>query len=104
LLHALFAFFYYKNLPLNHGYYWSNAEHPEWAKMDQCGKDLAQTIAELVAPHNNFFVIDLAKKANGEWIMVELNAGEMSGLSMCTPEILYLLLKESIRLENIFGV
>ena len=35
------------------------------------------------------FVVDVAKTASGEWIVVELNDGQQSGLSCCNPIELY---------------
>lgn len=29
---------------------------------------------------SNFFTVDIAKKANGEWIIMELEDGQVSGL------------------------
>lgn len=44
----------------------------------------------------NFYVIDVAKTQSGDWIVVELNDGSMSGLSCNKPEVLYKNLYNSI--------
>ena len=84
-----FRFFFYKNVELCHGYYWANAEYPEKGKLDDKAFELVDKVSNIVAEFNNFFVIDIAQKANGEWIVVELNSGEMSGLSLCSASNLY---------------
>jgi len=91
-----FRFFFYKNIELCHGYYWSNAEYPEKGKLDDRALKMVKDVANIVCDYNNFFVIDIAQKVNGEWIVVELNAGEMSGLSLCNPIELYGNLKKNI--------
>lgn len=80
-------FFYKENL-ICHGFYWS--EHPEVAKeLDSEGLAFAQMIANKISQKTNFFVLDIAKTAEGEWIVVEVNDGQMSGLSDNDPEVLY---------------
>lgn len=71
-------FFYYKNTRLTHFYYWKIAEHE--GTIDQTGLDFADMIASKVSPNTNFFVIDIAEKASGGWILIELNCGTSSGL------------------------
>ncbi len=88
-----FRFFFYKNTELCHGYYWSNAEKTDAICEPEAIK-LANEIANIVCDYNNFFVIDVGKTKDGRWIMIELNSGEMSGLSLCDPNILYSNLKE----------
>ena len=38
---------------------------------------------------SNFYVIDVAQKQDGNWTVIELNDGSMSGLSCNDPELLY---------------
>lgn len=42
-----------------------------------------------VSPHINFFVMDVARTEDGKWLLIELNDGQMSGLSENNPEVLY---------------
>lgn len=93
-----YRFFFYKKTELCHGYYWSNAEDITH-KCTQAGIDLAHKIAEIISDHCNFFVVDVAQKENGEWIVVELNHGTMSELSMCDPDELYGNLAKAIKDE-----
>jgi hypothetical protein len=81
--------FFYKNRLLSHGYYWSQADKPELGNLSKEGLALAQNVADIISLRNNFFVIDVAEKENGEWIVVECNAGEMSGTSLCDLDELY---------------
>ncbi len=84
-----FRFFFYKTNLLSFGYYWANADHPEYGTIDEDGLAFAHKVAEIASKYNNFFVVDIAEKESGGWILVELNAGEMSGISMNNPEELY---------------
>jgi hypothetical protein len=37
----------------------------------------------------NFFVMDVALTESGRWIVIELNDGQMAGLSENDPDVLY---------------
>jgi len=71
-------FFYYKKTRLTYFYYWKIAEHG--GTINQEGLDFADMIADKIAENTNFFVIDIAEKADGGWIMIEANCGTSSGL------------------------
>lgn len=47
-----------------------------------------------------FYVVDVAKTQSGEWILIELNDGTMSGLSCIDPHLFYSTLKESLGNKN----
>ncbi len=85
--------FFYKKELLCFGYYWTIAtdEAIERANSQNLSGMLskASEAAKLLSEHTNFFVVDMAKTADGEWIVIEVNDGQMSGLSMCSPELLY---------------
>ena len=49
-----------------------------------------------MSEYANFFVLDLAEKKSGGWVLVEINDGEMSGLSENDPDMLYSNLRKSI--------
>jgi hypothetical protein len=83
-----YRFFTHHGEILSHGYYWSCAEDIN-KTISQEGIDLVKKVAKIIKYANNFTVIDVAQKATGEWIIVELNAGEMSGLSLNDPDELY---------------
>jgi hypothetical protein len=91
--------FFYKNQLLSSFYYWSTSEYiPQ--QLEASGFEFAQNIANIVSSKTNFFVIDIAKTKQGQWIVVELNDGQMSGLNNSNPEILYQNLKRAIDNES----
>ena len=76
---------------LGHGFYWK-ASHPEaepLALFPPEALELATEAARLVAPHVRFFVLDVAERADGGWIVVEVNDGGMSGLCGVPAATLY---------------
>ena len=48
----------------------------------------------------NFFVIDIAQKEDGDWIIIEVNDGQQSGLSENSADILYQNLYNSIQNDS----
>jgi hypothetical protein len=52
------------------------------------GPVLDEVIAR-IGDKARFYVVDVAEKAEGGWMVVELNDGQMSGLSCCDPVTLY---------------
>lgn len=50
---------------------------------------LALKVADIVQGNAVFYVVDVARTDAGEWILIELNDGQMSGLSMNNPRTLY---------------
>jgi hypothetical protein len=83
-------FFFYKGNLLSYGFYWTGAANkPKKENIDPKAIDLAKKVSDIVKDNVNFYVIDVAQKENGEWIVVELNDGMMSGLSDNDPEELY---------------
>jgi hypothetical protein len=82
-------FFYLGTRLLSYGYYWSIADDLVSPKITQEGIDLANAVAKIAAKNVNFFVVDVAETAAGNWIMIELNDGSMSGLSENNPDTFY---------------
>lgn len=91
-----FRFFYLGTKCLAYGYYWSIADDPAKGQMTEEGLAFADKIASIASQHVNFFVVDVAEKADGGWILIEINDAQMSGISMIDPHKLYLNLKESL--------
>lgn len=85
-------FFLYGEL-VDYGFYWSQYEFAEEIKIEENGIKFARKMANICKYHCDFFVIDIAKTDKGEWIVVELNDGNMSGLSMIDPNNFYKNLK-----------
>lgn len=87
-----FRIFMYKDKVLAKGFYW--ATHPEVIEKWQPNTngipdDLVRSIAKIVSPQINFWVMDVAQREDGTWRLVELNDGQMSGLSFINPDKLY---------------
>ena len=82
-------FFYYKNQLIDYGYYWVIADKPELATISESAKSMVQDVADIISNRNNFFSIDVAELETGEWKIVEVNSGEMSGLQSINPETFY---------------
>jgi hypothetical protein len=90
-------FFFLNDKRLAYGYYWKGLSE-DWVQgeMTNEGLDFAQQCANIAKDHINFFVVDIAEKEDGEWVMIELNDGCMSGLSSIDSSILYSNLKKSL--------
>lgn len=86
--------FLYKGQVLSKGYYWSshiedlkaNGVHPN---PNSIPLELINQVAEIIKYKAPFVAADFAQTPNGEWILIELNDGQMSGLSENSPEVLY---------------
>ena len=87
--------FFYKETMLATGFYWAQTEITREIEIE--GLLLAQEIAKIVSRNVDFFVLDIAKTAEGKWILIEINDAQMSGLSDCNPELLYSNLSQAIR-------
>lgn len=90
-----FRFFCYGEEILCGGFYWSNYvdELKETPKTSSVPVDFLKKIMKIVSQNTNFYVVDVAQCENGEFQVVELNDGQMSGLSECDPSELYKNLK-----------
>ena len=93
-----YRLFYLGSKRLCCAYYWGIAEEDviNNAKITQEGLDFADKIAKIASKYVNFFVVDVAEKEDGGWILVELNDGQQSGLSCNDPDVFYDNLAEGI--------
>lgn len=92
-----YRLFYYKDQYIAGGFYWSFYDGDD--KPSSVPDDVisfANKIAKIAENYTNFFVLDIAETINNEWILVEINDGQMSGLSDIDPENFYLKLKENM--------
>ena len=80
-------FFCYKDKILSYGFYWVISS--KMGVIDNRGFDLVKKVIQRVRDKVNFFVVDIAETENGDWIVIELNDGQMSGLSGNNPHELY---------------
>lgn len=90
-----YRFFFYQDILLAHGYYWSTAEITDRETPTE-GIKFAKYVAKKVADFVNFFVLDVAQTEEGDWILIEVNDGQMSGLSEANPDELYGNLKKYV--------
>ena len=75
-------FFFYQGHPLSQSYYWTCASDHAIAQADLPSDafHLAYKVADIAKRHTNFFVLDIAEKEEGGWILIEINDGQMAGL------------------------
>lgn len=89
-----YRFFILNGKIMAKGYYWSNSYddlieqgiHPD---INEVPESFIQTIIQTIGLAVKGFVMDIAQKENGDWILIELNSLEQSGLSLCDPTELY---------------
>lgn len=96
-----FRFFVCNDKVIAKGFYWSN--HPEIIEefkpdVNEVPQQFINEVLWRVGTNINFFVFDVAQRKDGQWRVVELNDGQMSGLSCINPEELYRNLKEACQL------
>lgn len=86
-----FRFFVAYGQVISGGYYWANYadDLDVIPSPDEVPKDFLDEVIKRVGDKSNFYVIDVAQTQDGRWIVVELNDGVQSGLSMNDPDILY---------------
>lgn len=72
-------------------YYWQNyaADLETIPSVKEVPAKFLQQVIDRIGDRNNFYVMDVAQAQNGEWLVIEINAGEQSGLSCIEPEALY---------------
>lgn len=86
-----FRFFFCRGELLTGGFYWSShvgdiAEVPDWNEVPLA---FLGEVSARIRDHVEFFVVDVAQTAAGDWMVVELNDGQMSGPSECDLDALY---------------
>lgn len=93
--------FFLGNELLSYGYYWSMLDEELVPKsINSKIITFAKDIANIIKDNVNFFVLDIAIKEDGDPILIEINDGQMSGLSLNNPRILYNNLKIAIKEQN----
>lgn len=82
------------------GYYWSShidqlpGGQPEASVVPP---EFLRRVIDRVKDKIRFFVVDVAKTLSGEWVVVELNDGQMSGLSCVDPKKLYTNMRDVLK-------
>lgn len=81
---------------LSHGFYWSSFvdDIPAVPKASQKVLDFADKVMKTLGEHANFMAVDIGVRPNGDPFVVEVNDGQMAGLSENDPNILYKQLKK----------
>lgn len=87
--------FYLNGEYLTGGYYWSIIDSFDNAPPPQAAIELGDLVASKVG-NLPFFVVDVARTQRGQWIVIELNDAQMSGLSTIDPRKFYERLQEAI--------
>lgn len=78
---------------ISSGFYWSILEKREHFSAPDDAISLVKRAIEKIPSWVRFVVIDVAETEDGDWIVIELNDGQMSGLSFNDPKKLYSNLK-----------
>ena len=94
-----FRLFFYKKKLLCSGFYWQNYEEdvPYIPEMDAPEPFIAKIASRIhLSSGANFYVVDIGQKLDGSWTVIEVNQGEMSGVSCIDPDVLYKSLKEEL--------
>lgn len=86
-----FRFFFCNGELLVGGFYWSShvADLEQVSDWNEVPLAFLGEVNKLVSPHVPFYVVDIAQTAAGNWMVVELNDGQMSGPSECDLDVLY---------------
>jgi hypothetical protein len=93
-----FRFFIAYGKVLTGGFYWSShVGDLEWVPSPKIvPEEFLEGMAAKVSRHANFVALDVAMDERGHWWVVEVNDGQMAGLSENDPDLLYRRLHEVI--------
>lgn len=89
-------FFYFRDQRLSYGYYWSISNCVGQAEITPPAIRFADHLAGMVAQHTNFFALDIAETEDGQWILIEINEGQMANLCENDPAEFYGNLRNAI--------
>lgn len=92
--------FFYKGILIDYGYYWSILD--DYSRIndksfEEYGLPFVNEIAQIIKEYTNFYVIDVAKDVDGKWWAVEINDGQMSGLSTIPIDRFYFNLNKILK-------
>ena len=104
-----YRFFVYDGKVIAGGYYWSNfleelrtyEDSPFYPSAADVPVGVLQVFIDCIRKPvdggPSFYVIDMGQLKTGGWIVIELNDGQMSGLSDVNPDLLYHGLAEALK-------
>lgn len=88
-----YRFFVLNGKVVSGAFYWSSYSEllEQYSDLgpEQVPQSFIDKILYLVSPHIPFFVMDIGRTASGNWIVIELNDAQMSGLSENNPDVLW---------------
>ena len=94
-----YRFFILDGKIVGSGYYWSQfPEIKEQYKLspDEVPESFLKDVISRVGNKIRFYVLDVARKRDGSWMIIEMNSGQQSGLSDVNPAELYSNIFESL--------
>lgn len=97
-----FRVFVFNQQIISGGYYWTTHVDTirdrgfEVPSFDEVPKDFLGEMIRRIGSNINFYAVDVAKTKEGKWIVIELNDGQMAGLSENDPNIIYSRMKMEI--------
>lgn len=88
-----YRFFVCDHTVLGGGFYWSDhlANIDDGADLDpkHVPAEFLERIMDAVPSSVRFYVLDVARRQDGEWMLVEINEPSMSGMAGCDPQEVY---------------
>ena len=96
-------FFFVGRRLVGYGYYWARLANSAVPEIDAAGIDFARMCADRVGDRATFFVVDIARTADGRWLLIELNDGQTSGLAAINAADFYRHLLSACRAVNVPG-
>ncbi len=84
-----FRFFILDGKIISGGFYWANFSEDFDLDANIVPEVFLDKVIKTVGDRCRFYTLDVARTKDGRWIVIELNDGQMSGLSMNDPDMLY---------------
>ena len=98
-----FRFFVAYQQLLCGAYYWSNYVDDIGGEpsANEVPLEFLQDVINRVGSQSNFYTIDVGQTLSGDWIVIELNDGQMAGTSCNIPFKLYSNLSQVLRNQQL---
>jgi hypothetical protein len=88
-------FFFVGKRLIGYGFYWARLAKAATPVLDADGIALARECAARASERVTFFVVDIARTAEGRWLLIELNDGQTSGLGTIDADEFYRELRDA---------